>query len=300
MKRFKYGIIGVCSSYGCHINGAEKGPRYLNKNGLISELNNYGVDIRDYGYCEVTDVQKSLNQNDKLKNINQVCEIDRQIYYKVINILNNNEVPIIIGGDHSLSAGSVMAVSEKYENLGVIWIDAHADFNDENITNTGNMHGMPLSALSGYGPECMISYSKHKFIKKQNIILIGGRDYEPKEKEKLDKFNIKYYTMKEINDKGIDEVLRELIEYLSLKNIKNVHVSFDIDSLSPEIAPGTSVPVYNGFQYENIIHIFDKICSSLNMVSVDIVEFNPLLDVNNKTCVIINNILKFITTKNEH
>ena len=214
MKNNKIAILGVCSSFGASLLGTEKAPNIIRKQRIISKLEKMGFDCLDYGNIESTKMHKT--ENIKLRNVDCVQDIEEQTYYKTKKIIEDNRMPIVLGGDHSINTGSIMAVSEKYENLGIIWIDAHADFNDQTISNSGNMHGMPLSAVCGLGPNEMIDFStKKSFIKCENIVLIGGRDYEPLEYKKLRQNKVKFYEMSDIKKIGIKKVIDEAIFYLS-------------------------------------------------------------------------------------
>lgn len=287
-------IVCVSANFGGNVNGAQYGAQKLLEHNfeiLSQNIKIYNVDFQSILFNKIPN-KYGMN------NCSQVVEVNKKVYENVKKILFEDNFPIIIGGDHSISAGSVMAISEKYDNLGVIWIDAHADFNDEDITNTGNMHGMSLSAICGYGPNCMIDYSKGKIIKRRNVVIIGGRDFEPKEIEKLNNLGIKYYLMSDIRKMGIKAVFEETKNYL-MQNNRYIHVSFDIDSISPEYAPGTGTPVADGFNIEEIDYLMSELVCLPELVSMDIVELNPLLDMDNKTINIANNILnKFI--KKEH
>lgn len=281
-------FVGGCSSFGGVIKGSELGPRRVFE--LLKEKipNN----MKFYENCCV----EAKGNNDRecfLKNKNEVCEINEKIYSAFKRIINDNNFPVLIGGDHSLSAGSIMAVSEKYENLGVIWVDAHADFNDEKITNSGNMHGMPLSSICGLGPECMVDYVKiKKNISPKNIVIIGGRDFEPEEVKKLNREGVKYYLYEDIEKRGLNVIVKESIEYLS--NVEHLHLSFDVDSISPLYAPGTGTPVDKGLNPQEVYELIESLMKTKKIVSMDLVEINPILDINDKTSKLAVEILLFI------
>lgn len=272
VKYMKYKLFGCCFGEGGLVRGSEDFPLLISKENSIELIYNSSFEL--------------FNMESKVRNINL------NMYNAIKKNLNNNILPIIIGGDHSVVAGGIMALSEYYDNLGVIWIDAHADFNDKKSTKTGNMHGMPLSAVCGLGPDSMIDYSKKRFIKPENIVLLCGRDYEEQEIEKLNNNRIKFYMMSDIYDKGLNQIMNEIKNYF--KKVNNIHVSFDVDSISSEYAPGTGTPVTNGITIEDAKNIITSLKSTNKIVSFDLVEVNPRLDNNNVTINIAKDILKIM------
>lgn len=222
----------------------------------------------------------SLNN---LKNLQSVVSYTNQLATVISNIIKNNEMPITIGGDHSISMGTVFGVASEIENLGVIWIDAHGDMNTDETTITGNIHGMPLAVLQGLGNKELINaYKSGLKIPTQNIVIYGVRDLDDKEKELMDSIGIYYVPFIDIKKRGLETTLKESIIYLKEKTNK-LHISFDLDVLNPEVIPGVSVPVKDGLLPEEIYWIFDQLFKLFNVSSVDIVEYNPRFDKNNKT-----------------
>jgi ornithine decarboxylase len=227
----------------------------------------------------------SLNN---LKNLQSVVSYTNQLATVISNIIKNNEMPITIGGDHSISMGTVFGVASEIENLGVIWIDAHGDMNTDETTITGNIHGMPLAVLQGLGNKELINaYKSGLKIPTQNIVIYGVRDLDDKEKELMDSIGIYYVPFIDIKKRGLETTLKESIIYLKEKTNK-LHISFDLDVLNPEVIPGVSVPVKDGLLPEEIYWIFDQLFKSFDVSSIDIVEYNPLFDKDNKTLEFIN------------
>lgn len=290
MKKNNIALIGVCSSAGGKVIGSENAPQSIRNQNLISKLEDVGYKCKDFGDINIS---KKYNnkQNNRLKNNEIVCRIESELFFKTKNMLNNSFFPLILGGDHSINTGSIIATLNSYQNLGVIWVDAHADFNDEFITNTGNMHGMPLSAVCGLGPNEMINFiSVKEFIKCENVVLIGGRDYEEKEKEKLIKNNIRFYEMKDIKKRKIENVIKESLNYLCSKT-ENIYLSFDVDSIDPKIVPGTGTPVNDGLSLKEIDIIIRNIAKTNKVVAFDLVELNPILDKTGKSTSIATSII---------
>lgn len=191
---------------------------------------------------------------------------------------------ILIGGDHSIALASVAHSLEQHHNLGVIWVDAHADINTHEITNSGNVHGMPVAALIGLGDKGLVDFTpRTKYLLPENIIYIGLRDVEPAEQAVLDDLEIKHYTADDVRTLGIEQVMNDSISYLKDKKVSNLHISYDIDSADPSIAPGVTTNVPDGLTLQETQHIFRELHESFNVVAIDVVEFNPVTDIDNTT-----------------
>lgn len=286
MKNRSKILIGISFGQGGAIEGCEEFAEYMIENSRF-----------DFAKELIKNDDVFFENNNHLKNQQKVVEINKRAYLKIKEIVNKDTLPIIVGGDHSVSAGGIMALSEIYADLGVIWIDAHADFNDDKITNSKNMHGMTLSSVCGLGPDCMIDYSENKIIDKNKIVIIGCRDIEKDEEKKLNIHGIRYYPFDIIKKRGLKSILADVKNYLSDK-VKNIHLSFDIDSVSPAFAPGTGTPVNGGFEEEEVIVLIRSLKQMLNIVSYDIVEVNPKLDEGDKTKILAEKIIKVFLENN--
>lgn len=208
-----------------------------------------------------------------LQNIAKECE---RVY------LENNSL-LTIGGDHSLAAASVAVANEHIENLGLIWIDAHADINDQHITNSGHIHGMPVSFLMGNGEEEFVNLiERDKMVNPNNIVYFATRDIEPLEQAVLEKYNIKEISYKQIIDNGFEKALEEAVEYLKAR-VTNLHISYDIDSGSPLELPGVSTPVVGGLTKSQSLILVEKLLENFCVRTADIVEYNPQNDIDNQT-----------------
>lgn len=236
--------------------------------------------------------QKEDFSNKKMKYKNTILTACELLARKVADEIDKGNRPIVIGGDHSIALGTVSGVVKTEENLGILWIDAHGDMNTDQITMSGNIHGMPLAMLQGYGDKDMTNcFGQNAKIKSENVVILGARDLDTKEEELINKLNIKYITCEKAKSKGIEETLREIKEYLK---VEKLHVSFDIDSLDPKSAPGVSTPVKNGFTVEEIVKTFEYVFENYKITSVDIVEFNPVNDEEEKTASLVKKLVEVI------
>ncbi|MBY0757919.1 MULTISPECIES: arginase [Sellimonas] len=233
-----------------------------------------------------------------LKNLNTVAATCQSIAQYMYSVLEIGKTPIFLGGDHSVVMGSASAssvyVKDTFgEDTGLIYIDAHADINTDQTTVTGNIHGVPVSALLGMGNPKLTGFLKEgpKY-KPENIVYLGLRDIDPPELTILNEQKILYYTYEEICDKGLDQCLTETIRHLS--HLNHIHLSFDIDSMDPDIMPGVSVPVPGGFDEEDVFLMFRRLMNELHILSYDIVEFNQEYDKGNRTADFVSELVDFI------
>ena len=293
-------IIGMPLFYGCDRPGVEKGPKKLRENNLINifKENHNVYDLGDIEVEEVNSKDKFLS-NSKLKYLDQVVNANNGLAAKVLNAFENNTLPFIVGGDHSLALGSIAGASKFLGNdLAVVWIDAHGDINTHETSPSGNIHGMPLAASMGIGYKKLTSIFFDEFkIKPENVFILACRDLDHGEIELIDKLNMNVWTNKVINDKGIETVINELLSLLKEKNIKNIHLSYDIDCLDPEYVPGTGTPVDDGLSFNESKALLESILGTSLVRSIDFVEYNPDLDKNNKTSETCIELLKVISTK---
>ena len=290
-------IIGMPLFYGCDRPGVEKGPDILRENNLDKILgkNHYVTDLGNIDVDYIESKDKFL-ENDKLKYLKQVVDANNRLASKVYEALTNNTLPFIIGGDHSLALGSIAGSSKYYGNdLGVIWIDAHGDINTETTSPSGNIHGMPLAASMGIGYEKLTSIFFDDFkVKPENVFIIACRDLDQGEVELIEKLKINVWNIDDIQNGNLDQIIADLLSMIKEKNIKNIHLSYDIDCLDPEYVPGTGTPVENGLTFEESKKLLKSILGTSLVKSIDFVEYNPELDLNNKTketCIELLNII---------
>ena len=282
-------IINACTDLGVHVNGAHLGPIELTKNLTHSSINE--IFTLQYG-----NVVKELEKNNKRKNIDELNKFNEKLYNLVSSSLNNEKLPLTIGGDHSLAIASALASIKKHSNLGIIWFDSHGDYNTFDTTISGNIHGLPLAVITNYEKRDLAFFHSGNFYNPQNTVIVGGRDIDdPLEIENLKEAGVTVFSTEDVKTKGADVITRKAFEIAS-KNTNGVHVSFDIDLIDPEVAPGVSIPAVDGIDQNAAYLMVDTIIKKKNLVkSIDLVEYNPTLDVDNKTKIIALNILnKFL------
>ena len=293
-------IIGMPLFYGCDKPGVEKGPEELRKNNLI-DIFEENHNVYDLGDIEVekANAEHKFLSNPKLKYLDQVVSANNGLAVKVLSALENNTLPFIVGGDHSLALGSIAGASKFLGNdLAVIWIDAHGDINTEETSPSGNIHGMPLAASMGIGYKKLTSIFFDDFkIKPENVFILACRDLDAGEIALIDELNINVWTNEDINVKGTDVVVNELLSIIKEKNIENIHLSYDIDCLDPEYVPGTGTPVTDGLSFGESKILLESILGTSLVRSIDFVEYNPDLDKNNKTKETCVELLKLISNE---
>lgn len=284
MKRIN--IIKACTDLGVDVDGAGLGPNMLTIN--YENVNKVYIE-------RVKNVNKEKEKGNKKKNLKVLNKFNKKLYKTITKSLKNNKVPIIIGGDHSIAMASALATIKKYKKMGIIWIDAHGDFNTFNTTTTGNIHGLPLAAITGYEKEALTKFHKGNLYKYENTVIVGARDIEKSEMENLKEAGIIVFSTSEIRKYGVKNIMKKAIEIAS-NNTKGIHISYDIDIIEPNIAKGVSVPSKNGISLEEADMIVEEILENKKTIkSIDIVEYNPLKDEGEKTRVIVEKIVeKFI------
>jgi len=267
--------------------GVDMGPLAIRHAGLINTLKDIGYNVIDNG-----DITLDIPENEgncKLRYAKEINSANEKLYKAVDEIASRGSFPLVIGGDHSIAAGSIPAVCKNTGSLGVIWMDAHGDFNDESITPTGNIHGMPLSAVCGCGPESIVDFSASR-IRPENAVIIGARLLDPEENIKLKKCGVKVFSISDVHTIGIAEIMHQAIEIAS-KGTNGIHLSFDMDALDPSEAPGVGTPVNNGLSIREAFTACEFISKSGRLVSMDLVETNPLLDIRNRTGILAADII---------
>lgn len=266
--------------------------------GLIKSLDYLQEHYSNLKFPIIPEIIKEEFALPHLKNLNGVVATCNSIAAYAYELLQNGEKPLFIAGDHSSVMGSVSASStynweQNQEETGLIWIDAHPDINTHESTATGNIHGMPVAALLGHGSRHLKNFlSERPKLKPENIVMLGLRDIDPPEKIFLGELGIRYYTYSQICEKGLDVCLEESISYLS--HLNAVHISFDIDSINPDILPGVSVPVPDGFTLPEVRQIFRTLFPALPVIACDVVEYNHVHDKNDVTADFVSELVDLI------
>lgn len=278
-------IIGAPTAFGQRKLGVNFGPDALRYAGLIERIEDIGHEVIDKGNVQspVLDMKKYKSEQKGLRNLEEVIAFSNNLYESVNETVEKGHFPLILGGDHSLSIGSIAGISKHYENLGVIWYDAHGDLNTLESSPSGNIHGMPLRALIGEGDEALTNIGGYKNkVKPENVVLIGMRDLDEGEKKYIKEAGILTYTMADIDRLGMGQVISETIEYLKDKT-DGIHLSLDVDALDPVETSGTGTIVPGGATYRESHLAMEMLHESKLIVSADLVEVNPLIDEYNKT-----------------
>lgn len=276
-------INGVPSDLGANIQGSNMGPAAIRIAGLKSKIEGIGYNVTDNGDLPVPvrdSLSESVAKSCYFKPILSLCSELSQLTYKSSQ---DGHIPLTIGGDHSIAIGSISGVSkslaERNQSLGVIWVDAHADINTPGSTESGNIHGMPLATLIGDGHEELVNIGgKGPSLDPKNVALVGIRTIDKVEKEILKKSGINYYTMRDIDERGMAEVMKEAIN-VTTRNTDSLHLSFDIDGIDPLYAPGVSTPVTGGLSFREAHLLLEMIAETDKLGSMDFVELNPYTDV---------------------
>jgi arginase len=282
-------IIGFPMDLGADRRGVDMGPSALRIAGLKEKLENLGYKIVDNGDIFIQIMEKQKISNPKLKYLNEILKTSRILAGKVEKVLEKGNFPLCIGGDHSMALGTIAGISafcrKKKKKLGVIWIDAHSDMNTEETSPSGNIHGMPLSASLGIGNEKLVNfYGFAPKLKAENCVLIGIRSVDVLEKVTIKKLNLPVYTMTDIDKLGIHRIIVKVLRQYKEK-VDHIHVSFDLDSVDPSIAPGVGTPVPGGLSYREAHLLMESIAECGCISSLEVTEVNPILDDKNKSAI---------------
>lgn len=292
-----FNLIGVPIKYGCDKDGVQFGPDKLRELGIVDIIKNNGFNVYDMGNLYVPDILEECKYDwhKSAKYFGPIVDVTRNLAHSVYSSLVSGHFPFVIGGDHSLGMGSIAGASKYFEEMAVIWVDAHGDINDIESSPSGHVHGMPLAASMNVGhPSLTNLYYDGIKVKPENVYIIGARSLDPGEIELAKNLNLNLYTNNDINSLGLEKILSETVNKIKSSKVDGVHLSFDIDVLDSEIAPGTGVPEENGLDVEEVKVILDKILSNKFVTSMDFVELNPILDIDDKTSKICVELLEYI------
>jgi arginase len=283
----KIRVIGVPLDLGQSRRGVDMGPSAVRVAGLESKLESLGHEVEDAGNISVVlaEQKKSGDPNAKyLKEITATCTKAAEM---VIKTLEQGKVPLMLGGDHSMAVGTMSGVAEFYkrqkQHVGLIWIDAHSDINTPDTSPSGNVHGMPLGAIMGLGPtELANIFDWSPKVRPENCVLVGIRDVDLAEKENIRRAGIEVFTMRDIDERGMRTVMEEALR-MAGRGTVGYHVSLDMDWVDPEDAPGVGTPVPGGSTYREAHLAMEIIADHGRMLSLDVVEVNPVIDEHNQT-----------------
>ena len=279
-------IINANTDLGVAVDGACLGPD------LLTEHLKCPKEIRTIYKKYANEDNKEKEADNKKKNLKNINIFNEQLYNIVLDTIDKGYMPLTLGGDHSLVIASALASINRNKNLGIIWIDAHGDYNTFDTTITGNIHGIPLAAIDGYEQRFLTDFHEGNYYNPENTVIVGGRDIDPLELENLKDAGVKVFTTEDVHKMGMKAVMEEAIA-IALKGTKGMHISYDIDVIDPKIAPGVSVPAVNGINLDEAYEAVDCIIKhKKELKSLDLVEYNPTTDIKNKTKIIAKTILE--------
>ncbi|HEY1939309.1 MAG TPA: arginase [Candidatus Angelobacter sp.] len=287
----KIRILGVPLDLGASRRGVDMGPSAVRVAGLEARLEELGHVVEDGGNIAVAIAEQKKSGDPHAKYLKEITATCTKHAETVMKTLEAGTFPLVLGGDHSVAAGTVAGVAEYFrhqrrvqeQKIGLIWIDAHADINTPETSPSGNVHGMPLAAILGLGPpELADIYGFSPKVHPENCVLIGIRDVDVREKENIKETGIEVYTMRDIDERGMRTVIEEALRVAG-RNTAGYHVSLDMDWIDPEDAPGVGTPVRGGASYREGHLAMEIISDHGRMTSFEIVEVNPVIDEHNRT-----------------
>lgn len=292
-------LIGAPTDVGAGHRGARLGPEALRIAGLAGALQRQGVAVQDAGNLDgpVNPWQAPVAG---YRHLDEVVAWNRALYAATRQALDAGQLPVMLGGDHCLAMGSVSAVADACRRAGrplrVLWLDAHSDFNTARVTPSGNLHGMPVACLCGLGPEPLVGLGEHTpALSPAQVRQIGIRSVDPEEKRLIHEHGVDVYDMRYIDEYGMRRAMAAALA--GLEDDAHLHVSFDVDFLDPQIAPGVGTTVPGGVNYREAQLMMEMIADTGRLGSLDIVELNPLLDHGNRTAELVVDLVESLFGK---
>lgn len=283
MKR-AISVIGVPMDLGQMRRGVDMGPTAMRHAGMIERLSQLDYEVKDLGDLRISRPSPGTDlAGIHLNSLSEIAEASEELGSLVSAEIESGRFPLIVGGDHSIAIGSLAGIAKHYDNLGVIWYDAHGDLNTPDTSPSGNVHGMPLAASLGLGHDRLtqiLGYAPK--IQPEHVVIIGARSLDPGEKELIRELGMKVYTMHDVDLLGMPHVIQEALEHLKV-HADGVHLSVDLDALDPMEAPGVGTPVAGGLSYRESHLAMEMLYDSGLVTSAEFVEVNPILDERNKT-----------------
>jgi arginase len=283
----KVGILGAPADMGQERRGVDMGPSAIRIARLQEGLEALGLRVKDYGNIQVADMSTALVGDAKVRYLTDVVRQCELIAAKVSVCAKRGYFPLVLGGDQSASIGTLAGLASSGTDRGLIWLDAHGDFNTPRTTPSGNIHGMALAAILGYGHPKLTNLGgvTPKAVEK-NTVLIGGRSFDPLEDKAISRSKMTVFTMREIDELGMKKVMQESMKVAGA-GVSQVHLSFDVDAMDPREAPGTGTPVKGGLTYREAHLAMEMLYDSKSVTSAEFVEVNPILDTANHTAELV-------------
>jgi arginase len=280
-------LIGVPLDLGGGRRGVDMGPSAFRIAGLAEQMHAIGRTVVDRGNVPAPLRESGSLGDERKKYADDIAEVCRRVKAAAYEALDAGALPLVLGGDHSLAAGSVAASAAWVRNvsaypMGLIWVDAHGDMNTPGTSESGNVHGMPLAALLGQEPRELAAIGGGASVSSQHVVLVGVRNLDGREKDQIRAAGVHVFTMKDIDRDGMARVAEGAIAAAS-EGTGGIHVSFDLDACDPSIAPGVGTPVRGGLGYREAHLLMELVADSKRLVALDLVEVNPTLDIRNTT-----------------
>jgi arginase len=286
MKK-KVKIIGVPMDLGAGRRGVDMGPSAIRIAGINQAISFQGFEVTDAGNVHVHPPESMTATNLRAHYLKEISEASEELAQMVEEALDDDSIPVVLGGDHSIAIGSVAGVASYYqkkgEKIGIVWLDAHSDVNTPESTPSGNIHGMPLAALLGRGARELTHIAGFApKVLPENVVVIGARSVDPPERELLRELNIRVITMSELDERGMATIMKEAVE-IATRGTIGFHITMDMDFIDPFYAPGVGTPERGGATYRESHLAMEKLADSGKVLSVEITEVNPLFDTTNQT-----------------
>ncbi len=290
MLQSRIAILGAPLDLGAGRRGVDMGPSAVRLAGLNAKLESLGYDVQDLGNVAVAQQESTPSGPENAKYLPQIAKTCEKLASMVEAAIRDGSFPLVLGGDHSIAAGTVSGVSQalhaREQRAGVIWIDAHADMNTPESSPSGNVHGMPLACCIGRGPrELTEIFGYAPKIEGKNVVLVGIRDVDIRERQMVRESGVTAFTMRDIDERGLRNVMEQAIS-IANNGTAGFHLSLDMDAVDPDEAPGVGTPVRGGMTYREAHLAMETICDCHGMLSMEVVEVNPVLDEANRTALL--------------
>lgn len=280
-------LVGVPMDLGAGRRGVGMGPAAIRIAGAVPALQALGYEVRDAGEVAVPSPETQAAPDPQARYEPAIYHVCDRLRLRVRRALEDGEMPLVLGGDHSIAIGSVSGVAEHYRNqgqkIGLIWVDAHADMNTPETSPSGNIHGMPLATLLGMGiPRLVDMGGFAPKVEPQNVCLIGIRNLDAQEKRLVQDSGLHAFTMRDIDERGMKSVMEEALQH-ACQGTAGLHMSFDLDGMDPSQVPGVGTAVRGGINWREANLLMEMLADSGKALSVEITELNPVLDVRNES-----------------
>ena len=286
----KVRIIGVPMDLGQSRRGVDMGPSALRGAGLQASIKKLGLQVEDLGNLSVKQPEEMPIGEKRAKYLQEIAETCSDVAAAAEKSLSEGFLPLVLGGDHSIAAGVAAGVASYFrkdrKQIGYLWLDAHGDMNTPETSPSGNVHGMPLAVIMGYGaPELVDLLGFKPKAEPGNIVIVGARDLDAQERKIVKKSGVHVFTMRDIDERGMREVMSDALKY-AMDDTGGIAVSLDMDFVDPADAPGVGTPVRGGVTYREAHLAMEMIADTESMVSLEVVEINPILDEHNRTALL--------------